>query len=399
MTTQRFLEEAALKPEWVDRFLDLAAHNRAMFDAELGYRPRNHVERNGVSRSWTRYTYHPAGERRMIHYADRPCRINTYGDSLTHCDQVSDGETWQEYLAAHFGEPVRNFGVGGYGVYQAYRRMLREEKTTQAAEYLILNVYVDDHFRSLYKWRWLYSTGFRRKAAKGDPPAPGAFAFHNTPWAHVHFNADSGEFEERENQYATPESLYQLCDKEHVVDAFENDFVFQAYAAQQKMEGVKADILQEAADALVMPVDLSSPDAAAVAASKLLRTCALRSSIMIVGKARTFAEANDKKLMLLLSYGHGFVGDACEGRARWDQPFVDHLADNGFLFVDSLEKHVADYQAFSCSAAEYAGRHFIGHYSPAGNHFFAFAIKDAITDWLAPKPPAYGDACPSGPQA
>ena len=56
---------------------------------------------------------------------DRPCRMNTYGDSFTQCHQVSDGETWQEYLAAHLGEPVRNFGVGGYGVYQAYRRMLR----------------------------------------------------------------------------------------------------------------------------------------------------------------------------------------------------------------------------------------------------------------------------------
>ena len=27
-----------------------------------------------------------------------------------------DGKTWQEYLAAHLGEPLRNFGVGGFGV-------------------------------------------------------------------------------------------------------------------------------------------------------------------------------------------------------------------------------------------------------------------------------------------
>jgi hypothetical protein len=50
-------------------------------------------------------------------YADKKCRINTYGDSFTQCHQVSDGETWQEYLAAHLGEPVRNFGMGGYGAY------------------------------------------------------------------------------------------------------------------------------------------------------------------------------------------------------------------------------------------------------------------------------------------
>ena len=67
-------------------------------------------------------------------YVGRPCRINTYGDSFTQCHQVSDGETWQEYLAAHLGEPIRNFGMGGYGAYQAYRRMVREERTDHGAK-------------------------------------------------------------------------------------------------------------------------------------------------------------------------------------------------------------------------------------------------------------------------
>src|SRR5256885_2648577 len=68
--------------------------------------------------------------RTSIMYADRPCRINTYGDSFTQCHQVSDHETWQEYLAAHLGEPIRNFGMGGYGFYQAYRRR-SEEHTSE----------------------------------------------------------------------------------------------------------------------------------------------------------------------------------------------------------------------------------------------------------------------------
>ena len=29
---------------------------------------------------------------------------------------MNDGETWQEYLAAHLREPIRNYGVGGYSV-------------------------------------------------------------------------------------------------------------------------------------------------------------------------------------------------------------------------------------------------------------------------------------------
>jgi len=34
-------------------------------------------------------------------------------------------------------------------------------------------------------------------------------------------------------------------------------------------------------------------------------------------------------------------------------------------------------------------RYFIGHYKPSGNHFFAYAIKDPIVDWLDPKPITY----------
>lgn len=32
---------------------------------------------------------------------------------------------------------------------------------------------------------------------------------------------------------------------------------------------------------------------------------------------------------------------------------------------------------------------FIGHYNPAGNHFFAYAIKKTVVDWLDPKPLPY----------
>ncbi|MSU64618.1 MAG: SGNH/GDSL hydrolase family protein [Opitutus sp.] len=71
--------------------------------------------------------------------------MNTYGNSFTQCHQVSDGETRQEYLAAHLGEPIRNFGVGGYGVFQAFARLRRMEQTAVQSPYLIFNVYDDDH--------------------------------------------------------------------------------------------------------------------------------------------------------------------------------------------------------------------------------------------------------------
>lgn len=34
---------------------------------------------------------------------------------------------------------------------------------------------------------------------------------------------------------------------------------------------------------------------------------------------------------------------------------------------------------------------YIGHYNPAGNYFFAFAVKDILLEWVGPKPPNYGE--------
>ena len=53
--------------------------------------------------------------------------------------------------------------------------------------------------------------------------------------------------------------------------------------------------------------------------------------------------------------------------------------------------HVNDSKSFNLSVEDYLKRYFIGHYSPAGNHFFAFSIKDRIVDWLDPKPITYQD--------
>jgi hypothetical protein len=53
------------------------------------------------------------------------------------------------------------------------------------------------------------------------------------------------------------------------------------------------------------------------------------------------------------------------------------------------EVHARDFQDFNLSWEEYRKRYFIGHYNPAGNHFFAYALKDHVVDWLDPKPITY----------
>ena len=128
-----------------------------MYDAELGWTLVNAHRGGSIDGSLGVYTYDPplpgAKDRPRAVINDgggRHCRIHTFGDSFTHCDQVSDGETWQEFLAAHIREPVKNFGVGGYSVFQAFRRMARVELGgPEVASLVILNIYDDDHFRNL----------------------------------------------------------------------------------------------------------------------------------------------------------------------------------------------------------------------------------------------------------
>lgn len=384
LSVREFLDRLTYRREEVDTFLNPAAPNWAKFDPELGYTLRNSIVKDGVDGSLTIATYAKAGERKAINYADRPCRINAYGDSFTQCHQVSDGETWEEYLAAHLGEPLRNFGVGGYGVYQAYRRMLREEATTAATEYLILNIWgIDDHLRSIDAWRWLrFGDSWRTVPSH-------ILMFHGNPWAHIRLDLNTGKAVEIENPYSTPESLYKLCDKDYVFEHFKDDPIVQLIVAEQGGADVNAKNIKALAEAFKVDADFSTPEGFARTAHAVHVEYGLRASVQILEKARAFAQEKNKKLLILLSYDSAHIIEACKGFRRIDQEFVGFLKENNVQFVDVMAKHVEDFRNFNLSPAEYVRRYYIGHYKPQGNHFFAFAVKDAIVDWLEPKPPAY----------
>ena len=80
-----------------------------------------------------------------------------------------------------------------------------------------------------------------------------------------------------------------------------------------------------------------------------------------------------------------------EGHARYDQEIVNFLHDNQFNVFDMNVVHREDFKSFKLSAHDYMQRYFIGHYSPAGNHFFAYAIKNQVVEWLDSKPLPYRD--------
>ncbi|MFD2083156.1 hypothetical protein SAMN05421678_103240 [Actinopolymorpha cephalotaxi] len=384
-----FLAEAVVDRAEIDRFLDPDQPKWARFDAELGYLPHPSRVPDGVDDSVSTYRYGALGERLAIAYADRPCRVNTYGDSFTQCHQVSDGETWQEYLAAHLGEPVRNFGVGGYGVLQACRRLRREEAGAASAEHVVLNIYLDDHYRNLDAYRMLRVGRQWWDRYQSLPTS----MFHANPWDHVRFDA-TGALVDRPNPCPTPESLYDLCDPDFLVETFGDDLVVHLLVGRRTGRWDFLADHRETAAALGLDLDVGDDgggDASARAADAFYDRCAFRASATLVERTRRDLAEQGKRLLVLLSYPGGDVADACAGKARPDEEFVRHLDDLGIEYVDSLAGHIADYQAFALSPQDYRDRFYNGHYTPAGNHLFAFMVKQRFVDWLDPAPPAYAD--------
>lgn len=109
ITLKQYIEKHIPSKAIIDVFLNESCW--AKFDPELGYILGNYLPHEGINNSSNISTSQPNGKRTSYVYTDRPCRINTYGDSFTQCQRVNDGETWQVYLAAHLGEPVNNWGM------------------------------------------------------------------------------------------------------------------------------------------------------------------------------------------------------------------------------------------------------------------------------------------------
>jgi hypothetical protein len=382
-TYEAYLRRSVVEKKTLDVFLDRTQLSWAKFDPVTGYRLGNYMPRDGIDRSSTLSTVASNGMRTAHAYVDRPCRINTYGDSFTLCHQVSDSETWQEYLAGHLGEPIRNFGMGGYGVYQAYRRMLSEERTEHSAEYLIFYIWGDDHVRSLLRcrhaaiYRWWTDEGGRM--------------FHNNFWANVEMNLQTGQLEEHENLLPTPESVYKMTDPDWTVQALKDDLALNLFMySQGAVSDLEMKSVRRLAAFLKFPQQgLEGEQPSRDLIDRLLNSYGFAATKMILAKAKAFADGSGKQLLVILFDPSRVMRPLAVGKPRYDQVIVDFLTEQRLRFFDMNVVHVQDFKSLNIPFDQYLKRYFIGHYNPAGNHFFAYAIKNTVVDWLNPKPITY----------
>jgi hypothetical protein len=368
----------------IDVFLNETSWAR--FDRDVGYVLGNYMPRDGVDSSSSISTIQSNGARTSFMYKGKPCRINSYGNSFTQCNQVNDGETWQEYLAGHLGEPVGNFGMGGFGVYQAYRRMIREEGTGHGAEYAILYIWGDDHIRSLLRCRYMLTKGWNEQTNRTEGVGK---MFHGNFWAHVEINLETGVLEEKENLLPTRTSLNKMTDPDWMHAALKDDLALRMYLYKNRqVSDIDLKALKALSGHLGHDVDLDG-DTLRSSVAALLDSYSFAATKFILNKAQDFASANDKKLMVIIFDPYRVTKPLLKGGARYDQEIADFLQANHINHIDMNLMHVEDFKSFKLSIDDYFKRYFIGHYSPAGNHFFAYAIKDRIVEWLNPKPVPY----------
>jgi hypothetical protein len=359
----------------------------AKFDPDFGYILGNYMPHDGIDNSLTISTSKPDGTRTSFMYTGKPCRINTYGDSFTQGHQVSDGETWQEYLAAHLGEPIRNFGMGGYGLYQSYRRMLREEKTSNNAEYIMLYIWGDDHIRSLLRCRYML---FKEWTRQHEGSEGVGIMFHGNFWANMEMNLETGQFQENESRIRTEEQMKNMANPDWMVQNLKDDLALQMYLfKQRKISEVDLQKIQKLSNVLRVNIDFNDTLNLHEKVSVLLDKHAFAATKYILAKSKKFAEGNGKKVMIILFDPYNAMSVLLKGGVRYDQEIVDFLQQNQFNYFDMNEVHVQDYKNFNLSVEDYYKRYFIGHYTPSGNHFFAYSIKDKVVSWLNPKPITY----------
>lgn len=400
VTWEEYLRAGAAPREMIDDFLHRPTW--AQFDAELGYILHNSLVRWGIDGCRTIATFQPNGARSGHLYTSRKPRINSYGNSFTECNQVSDGETWQEYLGGHFAEPIGNFGVGGYGVYQAYRRMLREEVTPNGARNIVLYIWGDDPTRSLMRARWGAIYPWFQ-----DETLRKRVLFHGNPWAHIEMDLGSGLFVEKENPLAAPDDVYKLCDPQWMLDHLSDDLAVHLTTFVGLPSHGRPGLIRELdrrrvsllADALSFPFKWDCTESYVDQAAALLNIYGQHATNYILDKARTFAQSRFKNLLIVINYtartDYFRQPLVPYDGVRRDQLIIDHLARENFSYFDMNLIHENEFTGMNGSFSDYMSRYHVrgaSHYNPRGNHFFAYSIKDKLLDILDPMPISYRDA-------
>jgi hypothetical protein len=180
-----------------------------------------------------------------------------------------------------------------------------------------------------------------------------------------------------------------MTDPDWMYDTLKDDLALQMFLYKiNQISDISIQQLRTLSKHLKCPVGLDG-DNLRPSVAKLLDKYSFEATKYILTKANEFVRANNKKLMVIIFDPYRVTRPLMQGADRYDQEIVDFLNENKFNYIDMNLVHVEDFKSFNLNVNDYFRRYFISHYNPAGNHFFAYSIKDRIIEWLDPKPITY----------
>lgn len=130
------------------------SHKYTSYDKELGWS----IKKNGESGGFRANAEGIRADKEYdLNTSPDVVRIATFGDSFTHNDEVDNNQTWQRFIEKKDDKfEVINFGVGGFGIDQAFLRYLQEGKKYNS-HIVLIGFMQENYFRHVNSYRPFYA--------------------------------------------------------------------------------------------------------------------------------------------------------------------------------------------------------------------------------------------------
>lgn len=285
--------------------------------------------------------------------------VTLYGDSYMYGNEVGHAEAWSNLLSQRLGCRVGNFGVGGYGIDQAYLRFLL--RSEDPAHVVLLGIYPEDILRNLTQYVYFLH---------GDHPLSLKPRFEIDDGHLSLVPAPSWRYEELDAAVRRPQGAFLhdafLPDSRYGPVTLRFPYTWQLLKAalsertRNWMRGVPSwvDFLSAAHPTRALPLTLLIvQDFAAVAQER-----AKDMAVVVFPTPSSFAYFRE----------HGVITT---------QPLLDGLAERGIRYVE-LSRGIARYLGDRDYCELVVGRDCRGHYTAEGNQVVAELVGQYLDQGL-----------------
>lgn len=315
------------------------------FDNALGWS----IRKNSISKDG-KYKSNSDGIRGDKDYSlnipNGKARITTFGDSFTHGDGVHNKDTWQSVMESKQSHlEVLNFGVGGYGLDQAYLRFI-EHGSKYEADIVVIGFMTENINRNRNTFRPFY---YR---TTGLPFSKPRFKLINGKLSLIpSYFKESQDYSEL---LANKDATFQELGKD--------DFYYQKAKSNAYLDWSPLVRMTKFIVTRIQPrnayTNAYTNDPETLEATKVLFKD-FRDKVNSLGQ----------KPIVVIFPNEDDIMRCNEGQEKTYIALIDYLSFNNFDFID-LGDRLCDYKPSQI---------FFGHYNPLGNRIVAETLLQHIS--------------------